>query len=665
MGANQTNQKMGKRELIWIDGNVNNDENNEYKVEIKKISSIKLSCFEKIPEAIKYLKQLEFIPTYIICSGRLFPEFIKLFKTSIKDFSICPKIVIFCGSIKSFLERNKNKIDLPINHSFYNSGGVQDTFDGVKSFLLKENIINIQPDSNTSKGPSEDNPEDKVYFESILNQNQLILPLFFSKYIKKPTESQIKKFNNYLLKNYSSNQEIKNLIEQLIGVENIPYEILYKYWLKAFSIESKLREEITKELKINNFKDFLVFVSIMYEGAQKINSSPNIPDNTCLYKYTKLSKAKLDNINFILTKSTKDYLPYLILYSNSFYSFYFDKNDKSNNKDDNNVLLVIENVKKNLECCSGYISLEKYNNNIKNKIDFFPFLFFEIIKMEKIDDNNYKIYLGCLGQYGDLFKGEEHNILIEKIPESSSVTREIINNNLIDDVYMDLYNIITIKYDISNLDTNLKLFDKKFVENNKNFCYMIINDKHLELQEELPINEYKKEDAKVFTVKLAGLNIIKDISYLFNECNNLIEVPNISKITTSNITNMCGMFRHCSKLASLPDISKWDTSSVTDMSFLFSGCSSLQRLPDISKWKTNKVTNLSYMFDSCSGLQLLPLIGKWTTDSFENISYMFNGCSSLNSLPEISKWNIENVKNKEHMFDGLKENISIPEKFKK
>ena len=658
MGNNQENQKV---ELIWIDAKVNNDENKKYKAEISKAMSFNFSCFEKIPEAIKYLKKLEFISVFIICSGRLYPEFIKIFKTNINDFSIIPKIVIFCGSRYSYLERNKNNLDLPINHPFYNAGGVQDSIEGVKNFLFKQDKYNITSDFFETLYSL----EDKIYFEAIINKDQLILPFFFSKYLEKPPEQKIQQFNKMILSKHSKNNEIKRLIEQLIGIENIPYEMLYKYWLKAYSIEEQLYLSINEELKLDNFKDYLVFVSVMYEGAKKNKLSIDIPNGSCLYRYTYLSKAKIDNINLILSK-TKDYLPYLVLYSNSFLSFDFDKKkaaDNNNNNNNNNILLIIENVKNNLEYCSGYTSLEKYNSNKKNQIFFFPFSFFEIIKIEKKGGDNYNLYLGCIGRYENLFKGEDHNLLLEKIPESSSITREIINNNIIDKIYMDLYSIITIKYDISALDTKLTLFGQKFVENNNKNCYMIINGQNLELKEEISINEYKKENGKELIIKLAGLNRITDMSYLFNECHNLIEVPNISKINTSQITNMCSMFRCCEKLASLPDISKWNTSSVTDMSFLFSGCSGLQRLPDISKWITRNVVNMSHIFESCSGLQLLPNISKWTADKFENISYMFYDCKSLGSLPDISKWEIKNVKNKDHMFDGLKEGISKPEKF--
>ena len=49
------------------------------------------------------------------------------------------------------------------------------------------------------------------------------------------------------------------------------------------------------------------------------------------------------------------------------------------------------------------------------------------------------------------------------------------------------------------------------------------------------------------------------------------------------INNMDNMFNSCDELISLPDISKWDTSNVTNISSIFSSCKALISLPDISK----------------------------------------------------------------------------------
>ena len=52
------------------------------------------------------------------------------------------------------------------------------------------------------------------------------------------------------------------------------------------------------------------------------------------------------------------------------------------------------------------------------------------------------------------------------------------------------------------------------------------------------------------------------MSYLFEYCNSLIEVPDISELDTSNITNMKYLFGYCESLKSLPDISNWKTSKL-------------------------------------------------------------------------------------------------------
>ena len=70
---------------------------------------------------------------------------------------------------------------------------------------------------------------------------------------------------------------------------------------------------------------------------------------------------------------------------------------------------------------------------------------------------------------------------------------------------------------------------------------------------------------------------------LYHMKSSLLELPDISKWNLKNIKNISYMFNNCEKLKSLPDISNWDTSNITNMSFLFSFCRELLSLPDISK----------------------------------------------------------------------------------
>ena len=284
MGAYYSGGTVQKVELIWIDARVNETENLEYKEEILKFMIVNFSCFEKVPEALEHLKKLEFVSPYIITSGRLYPEFIKEFKARINEFSICPKIIIFCGNAKSYLNINKDNNNLPLNHPFFNIGGVKDSFDEIKYFLLKkEEPTPIEPCSHEINYNLDD---DNLYFEYISNRNQLILPLFFYLYITKPQEEKIKYFNESSLKYYSQILELKPLFEQLIGVKNIPYEILYKFWNKAFLYDTKFRKDIIKETKSQNFENNLVFIQILYKGFHANKKPIQIPNKTNLYKYS-------------------------------------------------------------------------------------------------------------------------------------------------------------------------------------------------------------------------------------------------------------------------------------------------------------------------------------------------------------------------------------------
>ena len=68
------------------------------------------------------------------------------------------------------------------------------------------------------------------------------------------------------------------------------------------------------------------------------------------------------------------------------------------------------------------------------------------------------------------------------------------------------------------------------------------------------------------------------------------------------------------------------------MCYLFDGCNSLISLPDISKWNTSKVKNMDSMFNNCTNYKYLPDISKWNTSNVNDLTSIFNGCVSLLSL---------------------------------
>ena len=51
---------------------------------------------------------------------------------------------------------------------------------------------------------------------------------------------------------------------------------------------------------------------------------------------------------------------------------------------------------------------------------------------------------------------------------------------------------------------------------------------------------------------------IKDCSFMFSTCKNIIDVD-LSSFEHKNITNLNYMFGHCISLKSIKDINNWDT----------------------------------------------------------------------------------------------------------
>ena len=280
----------------------------------------------------------------------------------------------------------------------------------------------------------------------------------------------------------------------------------------------------------------------------------------------------------------------------------------------NNLLNNLNKKNENYQLLINLNNINKYNKNIIEDID------------QIIDENNFE----------NKFK------YINEIYEKMLAKEEMV-----------------IKYKIEKEVGKIRLFGDKFVENNKNNCRIIINNKMNKLESFIDIKENKIEKG-ILEIKLKKLNEVTDMSYIFSKCSSLYELSNISKWSTNNVTQMKLMFNNCILLKFLPDFSQWNTNNVTNMYGMFNKCTSLKSLPDISKWNTNNVIDMKCMFNKCSSLTSLPDISSWNTSNVTNMYGMFNQCSSLKSLPDISKWNISNVNNMLDMFNKCSLLKSIP-----
>ena len=260
-------------------------------------------------EALNYIKTLKFVETKIIVNGGLYIEFIKTFMNNIKDIQVIPKIVIFTKNEKLFIENNSQYKDI-INHSFYNFGGIKTSFNEIKQFL-------------TNKIKSNKENDDKLMtFEYIDNKAQLALPILYKSLIETTPNNKIENYTRLLYKKYSKNKHIKELFEQIVYLEDIPIELLSKFYIRAYTIDSDFYRDINKDLGLNKKENYLPFIKILYEGI-KFKAFP-LASNNILYRGSKISIDELNKIKHYLNNKIND-LPAAIVFSRAFLSFSKEK----------------------------------------------------------------------------------------------------------------------------------------------------------------------------------------------------------------------------------------------------------------------------------------------------------------------------------------------------
>ena len=236
----------------------------------------------------------------------------------------------------------------------------------------------------------------------------------------------------------------------------------------------------------------------------------------------------------------------------------------------NNILKRYENKNRNYKLLLNFNYMNKYIeneiNDIKNKYNY----------------------------------GYNINQLVN-IEDIKIIENKILNNNT--NQYNNINGEIIYK---PNKEGKVRLFGNYFVNNNKEKCKIIYNNKEYELKEYFNDIDKEYNNKNEIKIKLKGINNVTNMGTMFLGCDTLSSLSNISNWDTSKVTDMHSMFSGCKILSSLPDISNWDTSKVTDMTCMFRNCNNLSSLPDISKWNISKVTNMNCMFSGCDKLLNIP-----------------------------------------------------------
>jgi len=376
---------------------------------------------------------------------------------------------------------------------------------------------------------------------------------------------------------------------------------------------------------------------------------------------------------------------------------------------------LIENMRNEIQ------KLQKFKEELYNILNFFN----EIINNMNNDIDKYIILYNyfinsiiSLNNYENINNSLNFDlkILINNIDSVLNEVNEI--NKIINlmKIYEMKINKISLLYNFNEKKT-INLFGSKFVENNKNKCYLKIDKMNYYIFERYcNIQNEKKKEITLISKIIKPLFLwsnygITDMSYMFYGCSDFsvldssnldtshvinmshmfegidlkeikfdvsklntsrvidmsymfcstYEIPDISNFDTSNLKNMEGIFMKARFDYPLPDLSKWNISNVTNISYIFREWPYPIFLSGISKWNTKNVKYMKGIFMNSNYLISIPDISKWNTSNVMDISYMFCCCCDLKSLSKISKWNISNVTNISNIFCECYSLSSLPD----
>ena len=193
--------------------------------------------------------------------------------------------------------------------------------------------------NNQNKFESYNNIE--LTFEYIDSDEKLILPLLYQSIININKIDNIEKFNEYLYSKYlNQNKSMNELLYDISTVSNIPFELLCKYYIRLYTMESNFYDDMNNDLRHNKNENFLPFIKVLYKGLSlKLLSLASEKE---LYRGSKISEDEVNKIKDYL-KNKKPSLPAAIVFSKSFLSFTKDINITKNFLGNALTIYILEN----------------------------------------------------------------------------------------------------------------------------------------------------------------------------------------------------------------------------------------------------------------------------------------------------------------------------------
>ena len=191
------------------------------------------------------------------------------------------------------------------------------------------------------------------------------------------------------------------------------------------------------------------------------------------------------------------------------------------------------------------------------------------------------------------------NIKNNEIEIALKIEEKDVNNNI---YFLDNVDYVEYKRNIKHFHDNLEEINDLNVN-------LYINNNRIHFKK-----YFVPEKEGLYKINLKFKNLIKDCSFMFANCKNIIKI----------------------------DLSKFNTEEATNMSYMFSGCDNLVEL-NLSNLKTKNVISMEGMFGdfTCISSFFIDFIDVHKMVNDEQIIY-FRGCKNLKSL-DLSSFDTKNV----------------------
>ena len=697
---NQNNIKDLKKGL-----NINSDSN-----------SYEFYEFSSVDEVFNTISNSAFTIIYVVINEDSLEQFFEKYEKEIKDLMVVFANIIICKNI--FKHYNKKYVkDLA-----YNPGGITDDIRNVITYIKNtQNYFysegkgneNYKNNKNDYVNLKDKNAKYEQVFIKIKTKEELILPTIMNKLINNIliNDEELYNFQKILLYNYP--QFFKFIFPSKEKYIKVPYEIMAKYFVYFYTLDSDFYRDLNKLLTIEEKKKiYTQLINIFYYSIY--NNGFNNCSDWRLYRGGIMSKSEFEQIHNLLENqknNNKKEGQLVLICSKNFLSFSRDKdtaisfiNTSIENTDFVPYLFELEEIE-NTDYFIPNINVEEnYSEYDEDEVLFLPYSCFLVNKITPAVEKEENYYIFNL-EYLDKLENQVNKELKEMVsnPEGQKKLEKIFNNPFGKEIYGFFDNIhhqfedfikeqfgIEIKCEKPDLktvseDNNDIVFInyepenhiKKHIPKNKKVG-IIYNVNEEDIDEDGYVNILGKNFVEVNNNKVSlvingkeenlchkyklnkGINSIEFIfkekiqnySYLFYDCTSLSDIDMLKDWDVSSATNLDCLFYGCSSLKDIYGLKKWNVKNVNHFSYLFYGCTSLKNISALKNWDVSEGLFFSCLFFGCTSLKNISALKNWNVSKGNYFNYLFYGCTSLKDISALKNWDVSNGNYFSYLFYG-------------